>query len=78
MIKKSFMVRVCYLSAILEALALKLSTSRLLDRFSQNLCHTSSPFCSGYFRDRVLLFAQAGLDLTDLLYASDISGVTGT
>jgi hypothetical protein len=25
-----------------------------------------------------LLFAQAGLDLTDLLYASDISGVTGT
>jgi hypothetical protein len=26
------------------------------------LSHTSSPFCSGYFRDRVLLFAQADLD----------------
>jgi hypothetical protein len=26
------------------------------------LSNTSSPFCSGYIRDRVLLFAQAGMD----------------
>jgi hypothetical protein len=26
------------------------------------LSHTSSPFCSGYFRDRVLIFIQTGLD----------------
>jgi hypothetical protein len=28
-----------------------------------HLNHASSPFCSGYFGDRVSLFAQAGLDL---------------
>jgi hypothetical protein len=27
-----------------------------------HLSHTSSPFCSGYLGDGVLLFAQAGLD----------------
>jgi hypothetical protein len=27
-----------------------------------HLSHSSSPFCSGYFGDRVLLFAQTGLD----------------
>jgi hypothetical protein len=42
------------------------------------LSHVSSSFCSGYFEDRVLLFAQAGLDLDPhILSFPAISGMTG-
>jgi hypothetical protein len=31
---------------------------------SHTLSHTSKPFCSGYFGDRILLLPQASLDLS--------------
>jgi hypothetical protein len=39
----------------------------------------SSPFFSGYFRDRVLIFVQASLayDLPILHFLSAIAGMTG-
>jgi hypothetical protein len=40
------------------------------------LSHVSSPFCCGYFGDRVLLFAQASLDF-DLLKFPALPGMTG-
>jgi hypothetical protein len=34
------------------------------------------PFCFGYFLDRILLFAQAGLDVILLFVIHAIAGVT--
>jgi hypothetical protein len=40
--------------------------------------HTpSSPFCSGYFGDRVPFFAQASLDCNPPIYVSHCCGMTG-
>jgi hypothetical protein len=36
--------------------------SVLASQVLYNLSHTSNPFCSGYFGDSGLDFAQAGLD----------------
>jgi hypothetical protein len=41
----------------------ELRAGDLLDRCSTgNLSYASSPFCSGYFGDRILLFAQVVLN----------------
>jgi hypothetical protein len=39
------------------------------------LSHASIPFYSGYFRDGILLFAQASLDCDPI---SAVAGMTGT
>jgi hypothetical protein len=46
---------ICYTFLVFWLLGFELRASCLLG-------HTSSPFCSGYFGDKVLLFAQATLD----------------
>jgi hypothetical protein len=42
---------------------------------SYGLSHTSSPFCSDYFGNRVSLFAQTGLDCDVMILA--IARMTG-
>jgi hypothetical protein len=45
--------------------------------FARHLNHTPSPFCSGYFRDRVLLFAQASLNPDSHFMFPTVAGMTG-
>jgi hypothetical protein len=43
-----------------------------------HLSHTLSPFCFGYFWDRILHYAWAGLDHVPPIYASHIVGMIST
>jgi hypothetical protein len=42
-----------------------------------HLTHISNPFCSGYFRDKILLFAQARLDFDNIFTFPTVSEMTG-
>jgi hypothetical protein len=43
-----------------------------------HLSHTSIPFCSGHFGDRVWLFAHAAWNMSSYFMLPSIAGMTGT
>jgi hypothetical protein len=50
----------------------------MLRQVLYHLSHSTSPFCSGYFWDRVCIYSWASVDLNHPIYASRAAVMAGT